>query len=105
MSLETNNTKALDSLLAPHRQELNLLAEAMKEVAQEDNEKKKESAKALIREAIALKVQMDQAQRDFESKKKKCDKALGKLIRRLENMSAGRPIDEGVEETEGKSEE
>lgn len=101
MPVETGNTKKLDDLLKPHRGEYDFLKEAFKEVEKEDGEKRKESAKELIRKAKELKGRMDQAERDFNSQKKKFDKELGKTINRLQNMANGRPLDEGTEEEGG----
>lgn len=103
MGVQTNNTKALDDLLAPHKQEMNILSEALKEVNQEDVEKKKGAAKELIRKCLDLQSRMDQAERTFNAEKKKWDKELGKTINRLKNMVAGRPQNEGVEEEKEES--
>ena len=98
MGVQTNNTKALEELFAPHKQDMDVLKEALKEVTEEDNEKKKGSAKELIRKCMDLQSRMDQAERTFNSEKKKWDKELGKTIKRLKNMVGGRPVNEGVED-------
>ena len=98
MGVQTNNTKALEELFAPHKKEMDILSEALKEVNQEDVEKKKGAAKELIRKCLDLQSRMDQAERTFNSEKKKWDKELGKTINRLKNMVAGRPQNEGVED-------
>lgn len=99
---DTQNTKKLDEMLKPHTTSFDFLAEAFKEVAKEDGEKRKVAAKELIRKALGLKGQMDQAKKDFDSASKKFDKELGKIVNRLSNMAAGRPIDDNEEKEEDK---
>lgn len=98
--VQTANTDALEKLLAPHREQLNILSEALKEVNQEDNEKKKEACKNLIRQCLDLQKQMDEAERAFTTQKSKCDKQLGKLVNRLNNMANNKPLDDGEEKPE-----
>jgi seryl-tRNA synthetase len=100
MGLQTPNTTKLDELLKPHLQEFDVLREALKEVTKEESDKKKDAAKELIRKALDLKGRMEQADRLFNSEKKKFEKELGKTLNRLRNMAAGKPLDEG--EDEGK---
>lgn len=96
--METNNTKRLDEMLKPYKGEFDVLKEAFKEVEKEDAEKRKESAKGLIRAAKKCQEDMNVAERNFLSQKKKADKELGKLVNRLGNMAEGRPLDHGEEE-------
>lgn len=104
MSLaESDNTKKLADLINSQKTEFDVLAEALKEVAKEDGEKRKQDAKGLIRQALELKSKMDQAERTFNSEKKKFDKALGKVMNRLKNMANGKPINEGEDEDENPS--
>lgn len=103
MGVQTPNTQRLEELLKPHKQEFDVLKEALKEVSKEDAEKKKDAAKELIRKALTLQSQMDTAERTFNSEKKKFDKELGKTLNRLKNMASGRPLDEGENEGEGNS--
>lgn len=98
MAVETSNTQALEDLLKPHRQEVDVLKEALEEVTKEDAEKKKVAAKELVRKAMELQGRMNQAERDFLAQKKKWDKELGKTIRKLQNMVAGRPVNDGIED-------
>lgn len=102
MAAQTPNTSKLDDLLKPHQTEFNVLQEALKEVAKEDSESRKGKAKEMIRKALDLKRQMDEAERQFNSQKKKWDKELGKTLQRLSNMANNKPLDEGVEK-EGDS--
>lgn len=104
MGVQTQNTQRLEELLKPHRQEFDVLKEALKEVSKEESEKKKDAAKELIRKALELQTRMDQAERTFNSEKKKFDKELGKTLNRLKNMASGRPLDEGENENEDKGE-
>lgn len=102
----TQNTSKLEDLLRPHQQEFNVLQEALKEVSEEDMETRKKSAKEMIRKALELKKQMDDAEKQFSSQKKKWDKELGKTLQRLQNMANNRPLEEGVkEEKEEQSEQ
>lgn len=98
MAFETQNTKALEDLLKPHRQEVDILAKALKEVADEEAEKKIASAKEMLKKALELQKQMLDAERQWNTNKSKWDKELGKVIRRLQNMVANKPLDDGVEE-------
>lgn len=95
MGVQTQNTARLEEMLKPHRQEFDVLKEALKEVSKEESDKKKDAAKELIRKALELQSRMDTAERTFSSEKKKFDKDLGKTLNRLRNMAAGRPLDEG----------
>lgn len=101
--MATDNTTRLNELLKPHREEFDVLREAIKEVSKEESEKKKVAAKDLIRKALELQGRMEQAERTFNAEKKKFDKELGKTLNRLKNMASGRPLDDG-EEKEGKDE-
>lgn len=103
--MATDNTKKLDDMLRPHRQELDVLQEALQEVSKEDAEKRKTEAKELIRRALDLQKQMDQAEKQFLGQKKKWDKELGKALKRLQNMANNRPLDEGIDEKEEKESE
>jgi hypothetical protein len=94
MGVNTQNTQRLEELLKPHRQEFDVLKEALKEVSKEESDKKKDAAKDLIRKALELQGRMDGAERTFTSEKKS-DKELGKVLNRLRNMAAGRPLDDG----------
>jgi len=100
--MATPNTSKLDELLKPHQEEFNVLQEALKEVAKEDTETRKGKAKEMIRKALDLKRQMDEAERTFNSQKKKFDKELGKTLQRLTNMANNKPLDEGVEKEGGE---
>jgi hypothetical protein len=95
---ESSNASRLDELLKPHMQECNVLTDALKEVAQEDAKSRLAKAKEMIRKAMDLKQQMDEAERTFVAQKKKWDKELGKAVSRLQNMANNKPIDEGLEE-------
>lgn len=100
MSVETANTKKLDELLSNQGEAVDILQEALKEVSAERAEKRKESAKALIREALDLQEQMSAAERRFLSEKKKWDKKLGKLIGRLTAMARGQQLPDGEDDDE-----
>jgi hypothetical protein len=97
MALQTQNTARLEELLKPHREEFDVLKEALKEVSKEESEKKKVAAKDLIRKALELQDRMNTAERTFNSEKKKFDKELGKTLNRLKNMASGRPLDDEEE--------
>ena len=105
MGVETNNTKRLEELLKPHRTEFNILKEALGEVAKEENEKKKDAAKGLLRQALDLQKQMDDAERQFSGSKKKFDKELGKVINKLAAMAQGKSAEEADREAKEKEEE
>jgi hypothetical protein len=79
-----------------------VLQEALTEITKEQGEQKKENAKKLIKEALALQDQMNQAERQFNSQKKKWDKSLGKVLNRLQNMASGKPVTLEDEEEEEK---
>lgn len=100
MGHDTKNTERLGDMLKPHEQKLDILKEALDEVSQERAEKRKESAKELIRKALDLKSQMDKAKSAFEGQTKKWDKELGKVMNRLQNMASGRPLNDGEEDEE-----
>jgi hypothetical protein len=104
MAVQTPNTARLEEMLKPHREEFDVLKEALKEVSKEDAEKKKDAAKELIRKALELQGRMDTAERTFNSEKKKFDKELGKTLNRLRNMAAGRPLDEGEKKDDDEKE-
>jgi hypothetical protein len=105
MATPTPNTSRLDELLKPHRQEFDVLKAALKEVAEEDSETRKGKAKEMIRKALELKGQMDQAESQFTAQKKKWDKELGKTLQRLTNMANNKPLDEGIEKEGEKKED
>ena len=96
--VQTNNTDKLEQLLRPHREAVNVLQEALREVSKEDADKRKDSAKDLVRKALSLQNEMNAAERQFNGAKKKFDKELGKVIQRLTNMANNRPLDEGVKD-------
>ena len=98
----TNNTTRLDELIKPHRREFDVLREALNKVSKEEAEKKKESAKVLIRKALELQSRMEQAERTFNSEKKKFDKELGKTLNRLNNMASGKSIDDNEDDVNEK---
>ena len=95
MAVKTTHTTKLDDLLKPHRDEVDVLKEALKEVTEEQADERKNKAKELIVKCLDLQRQMNTAESQFNSAKKKCDKELGKTLRRLQNMANGRPLDEG----------
>lgn len=88
-----------------HHEDFDVLKEALKEVAKDDPETRKGKAKEMIRKALELKRQMDEAERQFTSQKKKWDKELGKTLQRLANMTQNKPLDEGIQKDDGKEEE
>lgn len=102
--MTTPNISKLDELLKPHQEQFNVLQEALKEVAKEDTETRKGKAKEMIRKAVDLKRQMDEAERTFTAQKKKFDKELGKTLQRLANMSNNKPLDEGVDDKDSSEE-
>ena len=102
MAIDSKNIQALEEMLKPHRGEMDVLKEALKEVTKEEGEKKKVAAKDLIRKGLDLQSRMNTAERTFNSEKKKFDKELGKVINRLKNMAQGRALDEGEDEEENK---
>ena len=91
MGVQTKNTERLSALLQPHAQSINVLQEALKEITEEQAEAKKDKAKGLLRQALDLQKQMDDAERTFTGQKKKFDKSLGKLMNQLSNMARGGP--------------
>ena len=98
MAVQTKNTDKLNELFKPHEQQVDILKEALKEVSEERAEERKKAAKDLVRKALDLQKQMDDAERQFLGQKKKWDKELGKLINRLNNMAGGRPLTHGEED-------
>jgi seryl-tRNA synthetase len=100
--MATDNTGRLDALLKEHQGDFDVLQEALKEVAKEQGEERKKKAKEQIVKALDLKRQMDDAERQFNSQKKKWDKELGKTLARLNNMAQNRPIDDGISDKEDK---
>lgn len=98
--METNNTKRLDELLKDAKPEAGFFEEAMKQLQKENAEKKKTEALSLLRQAMDLKSQMQQVERETNKQLQKFDKSLGKVLNAIENMSRGRPV---TEETENES--
>ncbi len=73
--------------------------DALKEITEERNAKIKEEVKAQLKEAMDIQASMAKADREYASTRKKQDKALGKLINRLQARLAGKSPDE-IEESE-----
>ena len=85
-----------------HHEDFDVLKEALKEVAKEDSESRK--AKEMIRKALELKRQMDDAARQFTSQKKKWDKELGKTLQRLTNIANDKPLDDDIQNDDKEKE-
>lgn len=66
-----------------------LLKEALEEVTEERRAEAKKRFKELFTKAAELRKKMVQAEREFNSQKKKFEKELGKLMNRLENEVNG----------------
>ena len=95
MAVTTKNVEALTDLLKREGvEEVNALTSALKEINEERAEEKKEKCKELLRKALSLQSQMDQAEREFNASKKKFDNELGKVIRRLKGMDQGKTPEE-----------
>ncbi len=93
-----SNTKRLDELLAPHRTEMNVLSEALKEIDEEDGKKRKQEAKDLVRQALELQKQLKTTERNFNKEKAKFEKQLGKLLNRINAMAKGEAPPEDEDE-------
>jgi hypothetical protein len=93
MAVQTGNTDKLASLLEPHRQSMDVLQEALKEVSAEQAEERKGKAKELIRQALDLQRQMNAAESQFLQAKGKFDKQLGKVMKQLQRMANSQPVD------------
>lgn len=76
------------------------MSAAMAEIAEENKKKAQGAAKALLTEAIQLSEQMAKADREYRNQKAKFDKNLGKLLRRIEGMASGKPVQEDEEKQE-----
>ena len=61
-------------------------------------------AEEMIRKALELKQQMDDAERQFTSQKKKWDKELGKTLQRLTNIANNKPLDDGIQNDDKEKE-
>ena len=105
MAESTRNTDRLDEMFKPVEKKVDILKEALEEVSKERAEERKKAAKDLIRKALDLKKQMDDAENQFLGQKRKWDKELGKVMNRLNNMASGRPLDEGSEEDSGNDDD
>lgn len=81
----------LNSFLEPHRKEMDVLTEAMKEVAHEEGEKKKLQVKELWKKAKELETQYHQAKKEFNKNTKKWEKELGKIIANLQRFANNQP--------------
>lgn len=84
-----NNTERLEKLCGfdpakPLNANGSLLAEVIKELREEREEKAKVSAKEQLGKAVGLREKMIKVKREFESQTSKFDKELGKLLNRLE---------------------
>ena len=60
--------------------------QALKEIREELDEKNKEEAKKLFREAIELSQKMAKARKEFENNEKKHEKGLGKIVGKIERL-------------------
>lgn len=96
----TNNTNNLDELFKPHQKEFDVLQEALREVSEEQAQNRKTKAKEMLRKALDLKQQMDEAERQFNTQKQKWDKELGNILKRLTNMANNKPLDQEPEESQ-----
>lgn len=94
----TANIKTLEDMLRPHQEQCDVLTRALREVSQEDSEKRVAAAKTLIRRALELQSQMQQTEAQFNAAKKKFDKELGQTLNKLRNMASGKALDEGLDE-------
>lgn len=62
---------------------------ALKKIQKKRDEELEAKAEELLQKAIDLRMKMDEADRQFNSQKKKFDKELGKLLSRIEAFSRG----------------
>ena len=104
--MSSKNASDLDEMLKKRTQELDALSEAFDEVAKEQAEERKKQAKDLIKEGIGLVAQLKQKKREFESAYQKTDKALGKIMKRINSFAKGGSGEPETEEEEkGKVED
>lgn len=81
-----------------------LFAEVAKELNEERTKKAKERAKELLTKAIDLRTQRDNAEKQFRAQVAKFDKELGKLMKQIESLAAGKePEPEGEDKDKGTS--
>lgn len=104
--VQSDKIKQLDDLLLPHRKELNVLQDALKEIEEEDGVKRKQEAKDLVRQALDLKKQIAQVEKNFLKEKAKFEKQLGKLLNRINATAKGEapPEDDKDDKEEEKDE-
>jgi hypothetical protein len=104
MAVQTGNTDKLAELLQPHRQSMDVLQEALKEVSAEQAEERKTKAKELIRQALDLQRQMNAAESQFLQAKGKFDKQLGKVMKQLQRMASNQPADQAGDDEPDEAE-
>ena len=67
-----------------------IIQEALKEIQDEEAKAKKAKAKEQLLKAAELRKKMVEAERQFESQRKKFDKELGKVLNQIEAMASGK---------------
>ena len=98
MADKPNPSDKLDELLGPHTKKIDALGDALKEIGEEQAEERKEAAKKLVREALTVQKELKAKEREFKSVTAKANKALGKIINRINAMAKGEPPAEDEDE-------
>jgi hypothetical protein len=79
-----------------------ITSDAFKEVVAEIQAERqkviKEKAKAQLIRAIEMRDQKEKTDREYAAQSKKWDKEMGKLLRGIESMLTGKPVEEDKEE-------
>lgn len=105
-----NNAEKLNSLLtfdATKRPPLagEALAKVIEEIKKEKLEIAQKEAKDLLYKAIELQNKKAVAKRAFENQDRKFDKELGRVLKNINNLLEGRPIETGNENQNQDKEE
>lgn len=85
-------------------EKIDVLRETLKESFKERADERKAKAKELISKVLDLQKQMTDAAEQFNFQKEKWEKGLGEVMLRLNNMAAGRPLNQGDEKKDDGSE-
>lgn len=76
-----------------------VMADALKEITEERNQKIKAKAKEQLIKAMDLQTKMKNLKKQFDTEMQKCDKELGKIMRNIKGAMEGKSIEE-VEEAD-----
>lgn len=75
--------------------------EVVKEIQEERQKNIKEKAKTQLIRAMEMRDQKEKSDREYSNASKKWDKEMGKVLKGIESMLTGKPLEEEKEEKEG----